>query len=298
MTNLPMLPGHLWRPLHPVDATALDTLLDECAFLDDNTGGLFARGSTNPERDTIAALDNSGRIAAYARVGFSGDVAFLDGRVHPDYRGKGIGTAVLKWSIAHATEAKATRLRVDYYDRAPDFPAFLEKFGFAFSHAEDELRRTTDTLPHASLADGLTLVPWADDLLTEAHTVYRAAFTTRPHFPDWPLEKWAASFVDGADFRPAYSFLVRGGNAPVAYIVCSVDVADAWIDNLAVVPSHRGKHIADALIVEAMRRFAAAGYGTAVISVNVDNPRARRVYERGGFKHVRTYTSYQKGVET
>ncbi|MFZ4814097.1 MAG: GNAT family N-acetyltransferase, partial [Phototrophicaceae bacterium] len=146
---LPKLIGHLWRPLHPIDANALRHLIEECAFLDGFTAPARERTLEHIETDTLAAVDNTGKIAAFAWLERQSTAhefrVILDGRVHPDYRGKGLGRFLLTWSeqraqaIIAAQDAPAVT-RIVFYDRDADAPRLYERFGFRFLFAEEEYR--------------------------------------------------------------------------------------------------------------------------------------------------------------
>lgn len=92
----PVLPGHIWRPLHPVDLPALRNMLDECAIVDGERAAPRQRNAEQIETHTLAAVANDGRIAAYVWV-LPGEIEWY---VHPDYRGRGIEAFVQQWGAA------------------------------------------------------------------------------------------------------------------------------------------------------------------------------------------------------
>jgi len=98
----PAIPMHIWRPLHPVDQIALRALLADCVPFD---GEPTPRqiGVHDMEQDTIAAVDNAGRVAAYALLSHNEQHFYeLQARVHPDYRGRGVGRYLLAWAAGRA----------------------------------------------------------------------------------------------------------------------------------------------------------------------------------------------------
>jgi GNAT superfamily N-acetyltransferase len=104
--TLPKLSGYAWRAMRPNDATALGRFELACA---DQDGASHLRTPSDRQiklADTAHAADNSvlairpdGEIAAAGWIDYVDEVfevrAFLDGRVHPVYRGQGIGSALL-----------------------------------------------------------------------------------------------------------------------------------------------------------------------------------------------------------
>jgi ribosomal protein S18 acetylase RimI-like enzyme len=57
---------------------------------------------------------------------------------------------------------------------------------------------------------------------------------------------------------------------------------------IAVAPGHRGRGIGGDLLTSLARRAADAGYARLLLSVDPENGRARRLYERAGFVYVDT----------
>ena len=78
------------------------------------------------------------------------------------------------------------------------------------------------------------------------------------------------------------SLLARDGEQPVGFIVCD----DAWIVQVGTHPKWRGRGLGAALVVEALRRFKAAGAEHVTLDVNANNPSATRVYTWLGFESV------------
>ena len=179
----PIVPGYTWRALRLEDAPALHQLELECVPIDGGTDlstveqyreklqGAGQRLTT----DTLCASDSAGRLAACAWVGCDIHLrheyrAFLDGRVHPDYRGRGLGSFLLEWMEARACEIlsaleedRPAMLRVDFYDRSAYAVELLEKHGFRLASAEDTMRRNlSHALPALQLPEVMTLVPWSE----------------------------------------------------------------------------------------------------------------------------------------
>jgi GNAT superfamily N-acetyltransferase len=112
---------------------------------------------------------------------------------------------------------------------------------------------------------------------------------------------WAAAWRDGhlglvpeelAAVRTAESFLARAATRVADTTVADVDGAVAGffmvdtdeVEQVFVDAPHRGTGIAAALLAEAERRVAAAGHPTAWLAVVDGNARARRFYEKAGWR--------------
>lgn len=85
------------------------------------------------------------------------------------------------------------------------------------------------------------------------------------------------------------AWLVEGDGACVAYLVVTIGFSlehrgrDAFIDELYVTASHRGRGLGTAACAVADTWCRAWGVRTLLLEVEADNDDARRVYERVGF---------------
>lgn len=300
---IPAPPNNLglsWRPLQPTDQDAITALSAACQAADGGQALVAAHAfiqapdtDTSP-RATSGAFDTDGQLAACAAVWLEQAPdhaqANMLGQVHPTQRGHGIGTFLLNWSIAQArvllaaTPSDHSRmLRLTTESLTPAAERLYQQFGFTQQFAEDVMRRNLQAaLPAASFPPGLTLAEWTPALAGQFFEAYQAAFRERPGFPGWNAEQWIAWATDYESFQPQMSLLARDGVQPVGFIVCD----DAWIVQVGTHPAWRRRGLGAALVVEALRRFAAAGAEHVTLDVNANNPTAARVYTWLGFEIV------------
>jgi mycothiol synthase len=259
-------------------------------------------------------VDSTGRLAAAAWVTLDDHPqqqyrVFLDGRVRPEYRGRGLGSYILQWMEARALEMLAAQkedrpgvLRLDFYDRGADALVLFEQSGFGLAFAEDEMERDLSSpLPARPLLPGLTTVGWSPERAGQFFGVYEEAFGDRPRFPHWSEETWRHNLTDYPDFRPDLSLLVLDGAEGVAFAICHVEEEGSrqpggigYIDQMGARPAWRRRGLGSALLCELMRRFRAEGLARAALSVDVNNHPAQGLYQRLGFGWRRKRTSYQK----
>jgi len=299
MIDLTSHPGLLaaWRRLVSDDIGAVSALTAACLRSD---GGLpFAADAAffeprylpPPPGRAVGAFAEGGRLiaAGAVRLDPSDEAcrATIVGQVHPDARGKGVGTALLHWGVAAGRTLLA--------DCSPNLPRGLvvategltdaaarlyERNGFVQEFAEDIMRRDlAAALPEAPFPQEVTVATWTPELSGAFFEAYQAAFRDRPGFPGWTQEEWVEWVVGDDDFRPAMSLLARSGDEPVGFAVCD----EAWIAQIGVRPGWRGHGLGAALLAEVMRRFCAEGCDAVSLGVNVNNPTATRLYTRLGF---------------
>lgn len=297
----PANPVLTWRSLQPVDVGAIKTLATLCMATD----GGHPLGATDtyvqehylPTQPgvTIGAFEKGGELVACAAVQPNHTSeeyrTNIVGQVHPAYRKRGVGTYLLEWSIAEASRLLASC--------PPDRPHFIQlttealsesadrlfgQHGFKKQFAEDVMRcDLPDPLPDVHLPSGTRLMMWAPALAGRFFAVYQAAFRERPGYPDWSREEWLAWLAtDDDEFRPELSLLACHDDLPVGFIVS----ADRWIVQLGVRPEWRGRGIGSSLLIEVLNRFRAGGVEHVLLDVNVNNPRAARVYAGLGFERI------------
>jgi len=295
--SLPVHAGLAWRTLQPDDVDAVAGLLAAALEID---GGLpFAadvaflqpRYLPSPPGLAVGAFTCAGRLVAAGAVrpdpSDEACQAIIVGQVHPDERGKGIGTALLRWGIAAGRALLAgcspdlPRELVVATEGLTDAAARLyERSGFVQEFAEDVMRRDlAAALPEAPFPPGITVTAWTRERAGAFFEAYQDAFRDRPGFPGWTQEEWVDWVAGDDDFRPAMSLLACSGDEPVGFAVCD----EAWIAQLGVGPRWRGHGLGAALLAEVMRRFRAAGRDAVSLGVNVNNPTAARLYTRLGF---------------
>jgi mycothiol synthase len=323
---LELPPGHLeleWRPLAVADADALHRLLTAIEDAD------ASRSRTSPgaarellegswkdlENDTLAGVDGAGVLRAYALVEVRpGDQrtvrAFLRGGVHPDWRGRGVGPAVLAWMEGRGRQLLAAsgkdvpgRLAVYVDEHQRDQRRLYAAAGFSPIRWYTQMRRDlSKPLPAAQAPAGLRVVPWGDELDDAVRLAHNEAFLDH-----WGTEPQTAETWRGhqSGFVPSWSFVAldpsggddEAGRGPVvAGYLLSGRYEEDWpvlgyscgyTDLLGVRPAYRGRGVAVALLAEAMRAYRADGMEYAALSVDTANPSgAHTLYERLGYERV------------
>jgi ribosomal protein S18 acetylase RimI-like enzyme len=299
----PPLPGLTWRTLQATDQDAITALLAACQAADGGQALIAADLYLRAEGAgaTIGGFDARGDLIACAAVWPEqtpdDQRANILGQVHPEHRGRGIGSFLMNWSIAQAqAQLSATPndrpplpasgfrvLRLTTEALTPAAERLYARFGFTQEFAEDVMRRDLHVaLPDALFPPGVELAEWTPALAEQFFQAYQNAFRERPGFPIWSAEEWIEWATGDEGFHPQMSLLARDGDQPVGFIVCD----DAWIVQVGTHPAWRGRGLGAALVVEALRRFNASGADHVTLDVNVNNPSAARVYAWLGFQIV------------
>ncbi|MBP6997609.1 MAG: GNAT family N-acetyltransferase [Phycicoccus sp.] len=199
------------------------------------------------------------------------------GLVAPDLRGQGIGDQLILWV---REQASGSPVRVIAETTSPELGALMARAGLTLTFAEAIMRHRRTRVPQIPLPAPLRVEAYGPDTATAFFAAYRASFLDRPGFPDPTFEEWVGA-LDEEDFLPAESrvALTADGEA-----VGFVTVSTGWIDQVGVVPAWRGRGLGAHLVVRSVTALRKQGPKAVWLAVNIDNPRARALYERIGFK--------------
>jgi ribosomal protein S18 acetylase RimI-like enzyme len=111
----------------------------------------------------------------------------------------------------------------------------------------------------------------------EALDVDQAAFA-----PFWRLD--AAGLAEALTATSAVHFQVaRDASGVVGYSVCGRAGHRGYVQRLAVAPSHQGRGVGGALLVDGLRWLRRWGARDALVNTQEDNDRSLRLYQRSGF---------------
>jgi mycothiol synthase len=227
---------------------------------------------------TTGATDADGRLVAAAAVRTDDDGATTSGLVHPDLRGRGLGTRLMEWAT---TEAAGRPLVVQTECSSPAAERLYVKQGLSQSFAELVMRHDLADVPHVEPVGDVTVVPVAeldDDGLGDLFAAYAGSFADRPGFADPTQEEWLEDLVDDDEWDRDLSAVAYDGGVPVAF----VNIVENWVDQVGVVPSHRGRRLGAALTSRALATLAERGADGAWLTVEIANP-AAHLYRRLGF---------------
>ncbi|MET0763322.1 MAG: GNAT family N-acetyltransferase [Blastococcus sp.] len=324
MADLPALPDGLGvRPLCPDDAAPVAALLAAAERVDETGENFDADDLTewwtgwqaDLARDGVAVCDAAGLVVGYA-VAFApastrGDYrVYLEGRVDPERRGLGIGRTLLDWQLQRGAELHGERLPgspgrlvVNVVETMPSLEGLVRRAGLTPERWYRDMQRTLDELPDPPAAPGVDLVPFTWDRDDEVRRAHNVAFAEHHGSGERDTASWTALYTGQRAFRPDLSVLAVEDGAVVAYTLAYVYEADTratgrpetYFGQIGVLPHARGRGLATAVIVEALRAAAQAGCVSAGLGVDSENVTgAMRLYEKLGFSTVRSQVAWSR----
>jgi mycothiol synthase len=262
------------------------------------------------ETNAWVATAPNGQIIGYEQVEVGDDDApcELDGYVHPDFAGHGIGTHLLRLAEERA------RTELDSSERTSPTPLrgaiaaanlgarqLFTGVGFSVVRHFWRMEIDLDAPPTAPVVpDGFRIRPFVrgqDERAT--HATIEAAF--EDHWEHVPIgfDEWSRRLIERDDFDPSFWFLATAGDELVGTALCFARSAGTgWVRGLGVRRSWRGRGLGLALLQHAFGAFYASGRTTIGLGVDAQSPTgATRLYQRAGMRVTEEYETYEKLLE-
>lgn len=258
--------------------------------------GDWQRPSFDLPTESVCVFDGD-RLVAYGEV-YKGRRAEVS--VHPAARGRGVGTALLRWTWA-VSRARGGSLIGQTVSSSSDAVALFRAYGYSplWTSWVLELPPGAEIDPPALSAafDVRAYEPGCERVIFQ---VVEAAFNEWPDRDPSSYEDWAASFLLRPDFEPWNLRVVveadgAGNEQIVGACIVSVSEDEAWIHQIAVRADRRGLGLGRALLAHA---FAVARERGAIrCELNTDSRTgALSLYEHVGMRVKQTFEHYAREI--
>jgi mycothiol synthase len=268
------------------------------AFLAEDETQLFGRPSRLGVADVTAWLsgvdlptdtwlrEEDGGIVALGWVEKYHDTGDAIGVVHPEHRGRGLGS----WLVDQSEERLATLGvgRIHAVSLAADEAAAPLLSGRDYREVrrfwEMTIELGDDPPPDVPLQDGLRLEPFSSELAQAFHAALEESFAEHWEFRPSQFEEWWERQVARPDHDPSLWFLVRTDDEVVAATRNDPERSGGgWIGALGVRPAWRGRGLAKALLLRSFREFHRRGKRRVGLGVDSENATgATKLYESVG----------------
>ena len=302
--------GLRWRAVTEPDLDQARALIERCAEVDRPLAPLCPAeirerlvGAAASATESLGGFSQDGTLRAMATVYLPADDvdvlrAFLTATIDPQWRGRGIGRALLDWQDARARQLIAADgrdlpVRIGAYvdEHLTDRRKLYVAAGFSPKRVYQEMRRPVAApVPDAPLPEGLRLVDWAPDLDDGVRRASNAAFAD--HWGAEPMAP-AAWAVARDEIAPAWSKIALTPGGEVAAFALTSRHEHAWprlgasegdTEQLGVLEEYRGRGVARALLVAVVRALAADSVERAALTVDTVDPTVRGFYEDLGYR--------------
>ena len=267
--------------------------------------------------DVIVAIYESSIIGVGYTIFLPSEIkeerCYIFGTTKPEFRGNGVGTAVMQWASEHGESLlRSTNRTIQKYLRS-DMSATNSSAGSLFQSFNMSPVRWNDDLiidladsPEVFTASEYSIVAWDSSRDEEARVVKNLAFMD--HWGSTPTSKdgWE-QLVHGSTARLDQSFFALDSNHNIVGLLLShryesddeaLGKRIGWIDKLATLAEHRKKSIGKSLITHALAAYKRDGLTHAALDVDTENPTgAYGLYTAVGFSTFRGKVTYERIVE-
>jgi mycothiol synthase len=310
-TGLSLRPAQ-WADVKPVAQLILDVCTADgdptVAVTPDELEREWKSPGFDLEKNAWVVETDEGRIVGYEEFNDRHAHASLmgDGYVHPEYMGRGIGTAMLR-----VLEARA---REEIKLAEPDLRVFIrngmsigdtvsrqmhETEGYCPIRFSWRMEITLDGPPPAVVwPEGTELRPFVMEQhnrpVFEAH---EEAFSDHWGHTPGTFERWQHHMTSRADFDPSLWFIAWDGrSAQIAgYCLCRYRMGIGWVGTLGVRRAWRKRGLGEALLLHSFAELYNRGKKTIGLGVDAENPTgATRLYEKAGMHVAAEYVIYEK----
>lgn len=277
------------RPLARSDAAAVTALMARCEQHDVGTVlieeadivGDWQRPAFDLATQSVGVLDED-RLIAYAEV-YKG--RWADAAVDPGYRGRGVGTALSRWTRRVAAREGGTLVGQPVPGDSPG-ERLLAALGYRalWTSWVLELPAGTAITPQPIPQGYAVREPRGDADLRAAWTVNEDAFLEWSQRERASFEEWAATVCRRPGYEPWQLRLVVGPDDEVvgmAFVI--VASGCAYVDKLAVRRDQRGRGLARALLVDAFEVGRTHGGERSELSTD-SRTGALGLYEKVGMR--------------
>jgi GNAT superfamily N-acetyltransferase len=310
------------RTLTPDDLPAVDDLQNAYARAFSGAvvipAGAYLSPAFHGGQDVLLAHDAGGRLLAYAPLyvqcvdgeGPSAslpDTLWVEIKAHPDLP----DPAAVKDALYRDLEARAqsalagrgrpARMVFDYGASETPAVAYVQERGFHYTESVFAMARDLrQPLPAASLPEGITLRRWKMESEPEQRDYVAArceCFPSAPiTLPEWQYFMTSPMWAAGT-CAAAFDGEVLTG-AALAYWFAEENQSSpqpaGYTEEIFVRPAWRGRGVATAVIVEAMRFLQEHGLAWARLSVRAQNANALGLYHRLGYTVQEERRFYEK----
>ena len=294
LTGLP--PGFTARPTTLDDAEQVSEVLNAAAlelygapdFSVENLRNDWTLPGVDLDLDTRVVLSPTGEMVGYGDMYAFSDVPvhpWVMGRVHPDFRGLGIGSALLGYEVERARsvlDRVPPDARVSVRTTNPEafLPGkdLLEGGGFnAYRHSLHMRIDLEAGLDDPGFPAGISVAEYRHpEQAADVYRVVEASFKDHSGHVDEPFESGFERFqsfeIKEDGFDPTMWFLAMDGQNIVGVSLgrkwSYTEPEAGWISTLGVLRSHRRRGIARALLLTSFGDYAARGKRCVDLSVD------------------------------
>jgi len=320
----PAIPGLRFRPpAGPADYAPMAAVYAACAEADqldevvteaDLANFLENPIGSDPAHDNLVA-EIDGRLVAYSWMNHRRELAGDEihphrGYVHPAWRGRGIGTAMVRhaWRRAAAQSlgegpAEVRLLQTFLLESEAAGHALLSSLGYAAVRYAFRMRRDLEApIADLPIPSGLEIRPARPEHYRVIWEAEREAFQDHWGYSPWPEEAYHR-FLEFPHYDARLWQVAWDGEQVAGLVLNYINVEEnerfgrkrGYTEDIAVRRPWRRRGLASALIARSLAALKERGMTEAVLGVDAENRTgALRVYERLGYTSFKQWTVFRR----
>lgn len=258
------------------------------------------------EQDAFVVETSEGRVVGYAELlDELGQCLFvMNGNVHPDFKGRGTGTTLLRAVekraravMQHAEPGLRAAILTTINRNEPDGVALHQNEGYLPIRYHWRMQiDLTEPPPQPSLSPGIEIRPFLQE--EHARAVWQAhneSFRDHPGSFEWTFEDWQQHCFNDPEYDPSLWAVAWDGSEVAGYSINRHRMGIGWIRTLGVRRPWRKRGIGEALLLHSFAEYYRRGMRTIGLGVNANNPTgATRLYQKLGMYPASEFVTYEK----
>jgi mycothiol synthase len=254
----------------------------------------------DPERDARVLRDGD-RVVGYGVVRERGELWRVEGYVHPDALGRGIGRLIATGLEEDAARGGAGRVQNAVLEADSPARSLLESLGYDAVRVFRELRIELEASPPApEWPDGLRVDPFDPERdALEFHAAHQEAFADSWDYTPRDFEAWSKIHLESERFDPGLWCVVRAGDEIAAGTISMADTyGGGFVAALFTRRPWRKRGVGAALLADSFRRLWERGERSVGLGVDAASETgAFRLYERAGMTPALGWVAYEKELQ-
>jgi len=262
----------------------------------------------NVDTDGFIVETAQGRIAGYDEILNVHENAVFEmvGNAHPEFKGRGIGTTLLRavekrarQRMEHAKPDLRVVIKTTISKYDAEGVALHQNEGYHPSQYHWRMEINLNDLPPIpNFPAGIELRPF----IKEQHDVAlwqadNEAFREHPGHNDSTLEDWRRYRFGDPEFDPSLWAVAWDGDEIAGYSMNRYRTGIGWIRTIGVRPPWRKRGLGEALLFHSFGEYYRRGMPTIGLGVNANNPTgATRLYQKVGMHSASEHVTYEKGL--
>jgi mycothiol synthase len=246
--------------------------------------------------EDVLVAEKDGTLVGYADIGIWGEHAWLDLRgldpepLHP----------LLAAIEARAAEKKPGANLIGYLEESDQIAhEAFDRAGYrVIRHSFRMEIELGDAIPEPVWPEGIAVHTLREGEEKRVYDAHMESFADAWLFTPEPFEQWSHWFVNDPAFDPTLWYLAEDSADLAGILIGNVSQTEpdlGWVRILGVVPAHRRRGIAQALLQQAFGEFRRRGLQRGGLGVDAESETgAVELYERAGMHVARTGLQLEK----